>query len=84
MIFFLHHNIVYSKSPVYNNINDTGAHIKGTCLHQSHLFKGSSRECINIPLKLLHFSYCQERIIVRCICVFQKSLDNLYIYNLSD
>ena len=28
--------------------------------------------------------YCQERIIVRCICVFQKSLDNLYIYNLSD
>ena len=37
MKFFLHHNIVYSKSPVYNNINGTGAHIKGTCLHQSHL-----------------------------------------------
>ena len=31
-IFGLHHNIVYSKSPVYNNLNGPGAHIKGPCL----------------------------------------------------
>jgi hypothetical protein len=29
--FFLHHNIVYSKSPVYNNLNDPGVNIKGPC-----------------------------------------------------
>ena len=29
--FFLHHNIVYSKSPVYNNLNGPGVNIKGPC-----------------------------------------------------
>ena len=28
-LFFLHHNIVYSKSPVYNNLNGPGVNIKG-------------------------------------------------------
>jgi hypothetical protein len=27
-VFFLHHNIVYSKSPVYNNLNGPGVNIK--------------------------------------------------------
>jgi hypothetical protein len=26
---FFHHNIVYSKSPVYNNLNGPGVNIKG-------------------------------------------------------
>ena len=29
VFFFLHHNIVYSKSPVYNNLNGPGVNIKG-------------------------------------------------------
>jgi hypothetical protein len=29
--FFFHHNIVYSKSPVYNNLNGPGVNIKGPC-----------------------------------------------------
>ena len=29
--FFLHHNVVYSKSPVYNNLNGPGVNIKGPC-----------------------------------------------------
>jgi hypothetical protein len=36
--FFLHHNIVYSKSPVYNNLNDPGAHIKCHCFTSISLF----------------------------------------------
>jgi hypothetical protein len=29
--FFLYHNIVYSKSPVYNNLNGPGVNIKCPC-----------------------------------------------------
>ena len=29
--FFFYHNIVYSKSPVYNNLNGPGVNIKGPC-----------------------------------------------------
>jgi hypothetical protein len=29
--FLLHHNIVYSKSPVYTNLNGPGVNIKGPC-----------------------------------------------------
>jgi hypothetical protein len=37
-LFILHHNIVYSKSHVYNNLNDPGAHIKGPLKHMSYSF----------------------------------------------
>jgi hypothetical protein len=30
--FLLHHNIVYSKSPVYNNLNGPEVNIKGPIL----------------------------------------------------
>ena len=30
-ILFFFHNIVYSKSPVYNNLNGPGVNIKGPC-----------------------------------------------------
>jgi hypothetical protein len=33
-LFFLHHNIVYSKSPVYNNLNGPGVNIT---LQTSHI-----------------------------------------------
>jgi hypothetical protein len=30
-VFFPPHNIVYSKSPIYNNLNGPGVNIKGPC-----------------------------------------------------
>jgi hypothetical protein len=41
IFFFFHHNIVYSKSPVYNNLNGPGVNIKGPhlqcALQTSHI-----------------------------------------------
>ena len=56
--FFLHHNIVYSKSPVYNNLNGPGAHIKGPCFTTISLLQGWQMKIkIKSPLKNISYSF---------------------------
>jgi hypothetical protein len=50
-VLFLHHNIVYSKSPVYNNINGPGVDIKGPCLN---FFEITYEYLLFMNIKLMH------------------------------